>query len=648
MASNTPTPLSIPQALQRALEQHQVGNLSEAEGIYRQVLAAQSDHPGALHGLGMIASQVGKHAIAVEFISRAIAVNEAIPECHNNLGNAYHAQGAYEHALACYQRALTLQPDQADIRRNLVNTLNDLGRYEDAKAYYHADTGTVNSLNTHAAITPQPDHPEQLAQAIAHALHDHRAGKLTEAAARYRQVLALNPDHPDALHLLGTLAYQEGDAQQALPLIDRAIALDNSQAYYYANRGLVRRALGDVPGAQADYRQALVLDPKDAGAHHNLARLLHEQGDYAGAIRHYRWAIEGGINTYSNLGAALRVSRRYDEAIIAVHHAIALAPNDPKSHFELSCNLLAAGQFQEGWREYEWRIHNQRESYERLLRDRSIPASLAHWNGEPLNGRTIVLVAEQGYGDCIQFIRYATLLSRVGARVDMVSPPALVRLFRTVEGIADVCVVRHGEAQFDYHCWLMSLPRLLGTGLESIPGSVPYLKADARVVEYWRERLHKISGLKVGLVWAGGFKKYDSLGPRRDIPLKTLAPLATIPGVLLISLQKGEGSTVGLQAEGTEEMPLLDMTSELGDFADTAALIENLDLVISADTAVAHLAGALGKPVWLLSRYDGCWRWMAPRTDSPWYPTMKIFWQEQPGDWGEVVRRVEQALRALA
>jgi hypothetical protein len=328
-----------------------------------------------------------------------------------------------------------------------------------------------------------------------------------------------------------------------------------------------------------------------------------------------------------------------------------LAPDNPQSHFELGCRLLAVGQFQEGWRDFEWRVRYAKDHYEGLLQRRNIPARIPHWNGEPLSERAIVLMAEQGYGDSIQFVRYATQLARAGARVHVACPPALVRLFRTVEGVIDVFSTCSENEYFDYRCWLMSLPRLLGTDLESIPGSVPYVAANAKDIERWKVRLRQISGFKVGLVWAGGLRTEHEArrtGRRRDIPLKAFAPLATFPDIQLISLQKRDGFSTAIATDELQKVPMIDVTAELADFADTAALIENLDLVISADTAVAHLAGALGKPIWMLSRFEGNWRWMAPRTDSPWYPTMRIFWQERPGDWSGPIGQVEQELRALA
>lgn len=466
------------------------------------------------------------------------------------------------------------------------------------------------------AHTEEVSIPTALQLAVEH----HKAGRFPQAKAIYQKILQVEPNDPDALQLSGVIAHQTEEDEIAVEYIDKAIRARPSNPAFHCNMGNALRGLNKLDEAVASFNKAILLQP-----------------DFADA--------------YNNLGMALQNQRKLDEAESAFRRAIALVPDAAKPHNNLGYCLLAKAQFREGWDEYEWRIDAMADDYEKKLRGKSLPASLREWNGEPLTGRALVLVTEQGQGDAIQFIRYASILARAGAQVHIACLPTLVRLFHTVEGVAHVFSTYDGNSQFDYRCWLMSLPRLLGTQLASIPASIPYLKAEAGVIERWRIKLDAIRGLKVGLVWAGGLRddhELRRLGKKRDVPLSLLATLATITDVTLISLQKKDGSSTALATEETTGVPMIDMTAELHDFADTAALIENLDLVISADTAVAHLAGALGKPVWLLSRYDGCWRWLEPRTDSPWYPSMKIFWQSQPGDWAEPIARVKQELQVMA
>jgi len=304
--------------------------------------------------------------------------------------------------------------------------------------------------------------------------------------------------------------------------------------------------------------------------------------------------------------------------------------------------LLITGRFEEGWEEHEWRWRMRQSS----MVERTFPVPL--WGGEPIAGRTILLHAEQGLGDTLQFCRYAPLIEP-GARVIVEVQAPLARLVSRMPGIAQVVVRGQALPPFDLHCPLLSLPRAFGTTLATVPGK-PYLAADPADSASWRERLAALPGLKVGLVWAGepreNWPKLAAIDARRSMALKTLAQLGDAAGVSFISLQKGKPA-----AQATDPpagMSLVDHTAELKDFADTAALIENLDLVICVDTSVAHLAGGMGKPVWLLNRFDTCWRWLLDRDDSPWYPTLRQFRQPSPGDWLAVVARVRDALQRLA
>jgi tetratricopeptide (TPR) repeat protein len=539
----------------------------------------------------------------------------------------------------------------------------------------------------------------------------HQAGRLKEAAAAYREILTEDPAHPEGLHLMGTLAVQIGRHDVALDLLLRAIrarprfakahndlgiAFDRvgrhdeaagafaaaiacdpafAEAQYnlgtiykkqgrlretlecfaqalrlrpdffqaHNNLGNVLQMLGLVELAAERYRLALALKPDSAELHNNVGTVLQDSGDFRDAEAHYRRALSLRpiyLEAHNNLAISLQRQGRYAEAEANFRVALALKPDDGKIRHNLAITLLAAGRFEEGWREYEFRWQCDALAGSR----RDFPQPL--WTGEPVGDRTLLLHAEQGLGDTLQFIRYAPLVAGRGIRTLIEVPRPVLRLVRAM-AIPDATVVEAGTAlpPFDLHCPLLSLPRIFGTVMDTIPATVPYLSADPAAIARWGEKLGPGSELKVGLVWAGRRRPQTSammVDRRRSMSLAQLAPLAACTGVRFYSLQKGEPA--GQRAVGFD---LVDWMGEIGDFADTAALIANLDLVISVDTSVAHLAGALGTPVWLLNRFDTCWRWLAERDDSPWYPSLRQFRQAQPGDWDGVVARVAAALAGL-
>jgi tetratricopeptide (TPR) repeat protein len=554
-----------------------------------------------------------------------------------------------------------------------------------------------------------------LAEAITVALEHHRAGRLVEAATLYRRILAAAPDHADSLHLLGLIAHQRGHDEDAVRDITQAVALNPTAASFYGNLGEAFRGLGRKRDAFAQYRRAVQLEPEYPEAHSNLALLLHQAGRPDDAAARYETAVAlrpGHAETYYNfavalqqndraaaslalyrralriapglaeahrhLGIALRELGRTDDALGHFREAVRLRPDsiearnslglalqdkgnldEAEGHFDAAIRLkpdhrlayfhksliqLVRGEYRAGWQNYEARWHVG------VLRP---PSGLRQpiWTGQDPVGKTILLHSEQGWGDSIQFCRYAPLLARRGARVLLGVRAPLTALMRSLDG--PVTVIEDGASlpPYDYHCSMLSLPHLFATELETIPAQIPYLAADPDKVRDWAALLDGSRGLKVGLVWAGGARQefsglLQAMDRRRSITLAQLAPLAAIPNVTFVSLQKGEAS---VQAGGAPAgLTIHDFTARLDSFADTAALVQNLDLVISVDTAVAHLAGALGKPVWLLNRFDTCWRWLLGRSDSPWYPSMRLFRQDQPGEWAPVIDRMADALAILA
>ena len=477
-----------------------------------------------------------------------------------------------------------------------------------------------------------------IAESLTIALQHHQAGRLQEAEVVYRQILQTQPQHPDALHLLGVVAHQRGCDDVAIELIAKAIALNPSVPEYHNNLGNALQERGEFDAAIASLRRAVALNPGYAEAHANLGNVLSEQDRLEEAITCYRQALflkSDYPGARMNLGNAFRAFGRINEALECYRRVLRLDPGFTEARWNMSLALLLSGQFQEGWREYECRWELER------ARGRKRSFSQPEWDGSDIRGRTILVYVEQGIGDTLQFIRYAPLVAKRGARVVVECHPSMQSLVATVEGVAQVVAQGDALPEFDVHASLLSLPRICGTTLDTIPANVPYFTPHSRLACAWKGKLASDQqSFKVGLAWAGG-----SSDRKRDCPLALFAPLAKVRGVTFHSLQKGEAEKQAV--DPPHGMVLRDVSSALNDFADTAALIGNLDLVITIDTSVAHLAGAMGKPVWTMLRFAADWRWLLKREDSPWYPTMRLFRQGRPGDWPGVVADVAEALGQL-
>ncbi|MHB8814244.1 MAG: tetratricopeptide repeat protein [Steroidobacteraceae bacterium] len=524
----------------------------------------------------------------------------------------------------------------------------------------------------------------------------HQRGDIGSAEQLYRQVLRGQPRHAGALHLLAVIHLRRGELGEALAACEAALATNPRSAGAYQTQGDALHDLARYGEAIAAYDRCLALDPGSFVAWSNRGSALLRSRRFAEAVSSYEHALalpgNGGgrtpprwlANPYLNRGVALQQLGRFDaaldsfdraiaadpglaeayanrgcaldclgrphEALSSCERAIALRPDYATAHLNRAMTLLRLGRFPEGWAEYEWRWRNTQSPLCRDWRESSAP----RWLGrEPLAGKTILLRAEQGYGDALQFVRYARLVSERGAEVALEVHPALKRVMGSLEGVARVISPGEPPGDVDFECPLMSLPLAFGTTLETIPCGQRYLTGEPALVERWRVRLGERRGFRVGLVWSGGFRpnepEYWSANGRRNIELQSLIEL-NHPRIEYVSLQKGQPAEAEPQAlarTGWSGPRLADHTRELSDFAETAALIENLDLVVSVDTATAHLAAALGKPTWILSRFDGCWRWLLSRTDSPWYPSVRLFRQHAPGTWDDAVRQVRDELFRL-
>jgi cytochrome c-type biogenesis protein CcmH/NrfG len=408
---------------------------------------------------------------------------------------------------------------------------------------------------------------------------------------------------PEFWNELGRGYAARGHYEEALACYDHALAIRGDIPQLWANRGRALRNFDRLGEAEASLREALRLKPDFANAHNNLGRVLDDLGRFEEAEASVRMAVRlqpQNAPAHYNLGDKLFHLGRASESEASFRRALCLQPKNPDFHAALGLALLLAGQFDEGWKEFEWRW--QTKEGIRLRSRLGVPP----WNGEAIGDRAILLFAEGGYGDTLQFCRYVPQIVAGARRTILVVKPALVRLLSRLPGVSVMIIEDiQPSSSVDLWCALMSLPHAVGTTLQTIPATTPYLTSDPADVAHWRRRFAGLAGLRVGLCWAGGQGRAN---PRRSTTLDALAPWAKIPGVQFVSLQKGSAAAQGERPP--HGMKLHDYTKDLHDFADTAALIDNLDLVISVDTAVVHLAGSLGKPVWLLNRFDTCWRWL--------------------------------------
>jgi len=653
--------------MQIAVGHHQAGRLREAEGIYRQVLAAEPNRADALHLLGVIFLQQGNGAQAVELITKAVAVDPSNHSSHANLGMAYHAlnrledaekslrnalalkpdwdgahsnlgvvfqaKGDLDSAEASFRQALTLNPDHADALNNLGGIFKDRGKLQQAEECYRRTLALKpNSVETYINLGSVLQ----------------RRGSLEQAEECFREALALRAEDPAACNGLGSVFQQQGKLLEAEVWFRKALDAEAELAEAACNLGDVLQALGRLDEAEAWCQKALALRPGYPEALNNLGTIFKRLGRLDEAEVCYRRALSfdpGHAAAYSNLGTIANERGNLEEAEACFRKALSLDPESASIKYNLAILSLLLGNYREGLALYE----NRFECFTRDLSGSRGPYNdLKHyprWRGEALSGKRILIWTEQGLGDSLMVMRYLPKLRERGAaNVVVYCESALERLMQALPGVDRVVVETEALplGKFDLHCPIMSLPYAFDSRQDSIPNQVPYLSVSEEIREQWRERFSGISKMRVGLAWAGS--KALRNNARRSIALRHFAPLLHMDRVQLISLQKGEAAGELQAWRGDIE----DWMDACEDFMDTAALVENLDLVISVDTAIAHLAGALGKPVWLLNRFESEWRWGLEREDTPWYPTMRIFRQSEHDTWVGVIERISAELAKSA
>jgi tetratricopeptide (TPR) repeat protein len=588
--------------LQQGEALQQQGKITAAEMLYQQVLALDPKNFDALCLMGVMAAQANQPAQADEWMGKALELDPSRAELHFNRGVVLQTLQRQKDSLDSYDNAIAINPDYAEahFRRGLA--LQELQRPE-------------------------------------------------EAISSYGRAIAIRFEYAAAHFNRGNALFSLQRIEEALRSYDNAIALQPHLDRAHCNRGNALWALNQKPEALASYDHAIAINPNLAEAYSNRGNVLHELRYLEEAVASYAKAIAirpDYASAHSNCGIALQELKRFDEAMSSFDSAIGINPEFALAYWHKSLLTLRLGLFEEGWGLYEWRwkIKGRPEPH-------FFQFTHKFWLGNnSLSDKTILLHAEQGLGDTIQFCRYAKLVKGLGATVLMEVPKPLVGLLSTLEGVDQVIEQGSALPAFDYHCPLMSLPLAFQTRLDTIPSSQSYLHAEPTKVAQWQKRLGPALRPRVGLVWSGGFRVNQpelwALNKRRNLPLDQLKALQGL-NLDFISLQKGEPAesefASALQA-GWEGPAITNYSADLQDFSDTAALIETLDLVISVDTSVAHLAAALGKQVWILNRFDSCWRWLKDRTDSPWYPTVTLYNQRSAGDWEEVMHMVRQDLIA--
>jgi tetratricopeptide (TPR) repeat protein len=680
-------------ALREGLALHRAGRLQEAAKSYQQAHREDSRDADALLLLGILARQTGRNEAAVGLIAAAVELRPDNAGFHAALAQAQAAHGNRAAAELSCRRALELDPNLALAWRCLGSLAAERDDAEQARSAWQ----TAARLDTRSAWAERSlghwlcrqQHFGEAAEVYRAGLRKTpkdaglhyalgaalaAAGHRDEAAVAYREALRLRPNFPEVLLNLGNLHYDAGEFAAAAVCCRKALALRTTYAKAWCNLGNALQMLGGAREATRCYERTLALSPSTVAAQHNLGNAWMAQRNFVKAEECFRRTLAADdkrAEHHNSLGNALvqqqknveaeacyRKALDLDPACSAAHtnlanvllrgsdrdemirhyeRALDLDPTSAGGHYNLALAYLRQGRYREGWvhHEYRWDFRELKLHRKKL--------AAPQWKGEPLHGETILLHAEQGLGDTLQFVRYAPLVAERGGRVIIEVQPRLARLLRSLPGVTQVVSRGDPLPEFAWHCPLMSLPLAFGTAIDTIPLPIPYVQPEATETA---EALHRWGGegLRVGVVWAGNPQHRSD--EQRSMPLRALLPLADVPGTHWISLQKGPACMqMGPLAR---QFPLQDASSACRDFAETAALAATLDLVISVDTSVAHLAGTMGLPVWVALPRLADWRWMDESEGCPWYPTARLFRQTADGDWTAPVQRIAHELRISA
>ena len=615
----TPNAASITELFQQGCQLHQQGRLAEARACYDAVLERDADHADALNLAAVISFQTGWTEQGVELVRRAIALRPDVAASHANLGQALSSLGRHAEAAVALRRAIVLQPG-AKTHAGLGFTLLALG---DAQ-------GALKSFDAALALLPT------FAEAHnSRGLALHRLGRTEEAVESFDRAIQLQPADPAAYVNAANALGDAGRPDEALARLDAALRLRPDTFEALNSRAIILKQLGQQDRALGDLVRAALIQPNLAGARYNLGALLRDLRRLDEALLEFDAALTlepGHAQALYSRGVALAELGRPDAALAAFDQAIALKPDYAEALFGRGLSRLQGGDFERGLRDYE---HRKRLTTPLGRRAYVEP----EWLGEQdIKGKTLLLHHEQGFGDTLMFSRYARLAQARGAEVVLSVQAPLRRVMASLDPTIRVIGEDERPERFDLHAPLMSLPLAFATTAQTIPAEPRYLASDERLRAQWAARLPATGRRRIGIVWASN--RANQQLAQRSVGLEAMLPLLGADADW-ISLQKDPAPG---EAEAFTAAGGLHLGDQLQDFADTAALLDLMDLVVTVDTSVAHLAGALGRPVHILLAFNPDWRWLTDRSDSPWYPSARLFRQPAPGDWASVVAEVKAAI----
>ena len=622
----------------QGLRSFRAGDLLAAKDAFKSLLEIDPEYFDALYLYAAIASQEKDYVLAADLLKKAQNLRPKHVDVCFNLAAVLDAIGDKQGSLDAYNALIKLSPNHLKAHHNLASLLAKEGLIDDAvhhlERVLQIDPGFEDARNHYV-------HLKTISSRAPEILINNKKDLSTADQVQFEK-----------LHNAGLSQYDKRDFINALASFNQALELDPESIPALHNLGMVYEKMGRLDEALSLYERVIFLFPDSTPTLNNLGNIYRELGMLDKAKNSFLKAIElkpDYAEAFNNLGWAHYTLREFNDSVNYFQKALLFKPNMVETKYNLSLCQLILGDYEAGWLNYEYRKLQPGYQHHKLAQQKPL------WLGEEsIANKTIYVYPEQGFGDTIQFSRYIKLLANKGAKVLFEPGAALSTLFQNLEGLGKL--IRPGQPipEYDFHCSLMSLPAALKTTLQSIPNQIPYIHPDPKKIAFWADQLSQISGPKVGLVWSGGFRPNQpelwELNKRRNIPFEYISKINQ-PQIQFFSLQKGVEVEAELNNIKDQFWPNQDnfhnFTNQLIDFSDTAALISQLDLVISVDTSTAHLAAAIGKPVWILNRYDSCWRWLASGESSPWYPNVKLYRKSKEDDWESMIGEVRQDLGSL-
>ena len=635
--------------------------MAGAEGIYRRALLVNTDWAEGWYRLGVVCLKQKKPLDAISHFDHCRELNHRLAETWNFQGIALEWITRTEDAELAFRQSIALAPQFGYAYLNLGIALRKRGEISEAEevlskavAIEPTNLSALQNLSAVYSSKGQPFKAMECLQTLLQIQPRHvpsivsissiwlDLGRAVDAERGFQLAIEIAPNFVEAHIGLVVLQAYHKRFEEAVGSFERAIEVDANSVQAFYNLGNAQRELGRLQDAALSLQRAIELDPENALAHLNMGTLRFDQTDLEMAKYHYMRSLKishQNAGSQMGMGAVLAEQGSIDDAEKYYHQALEIDPRSAQTHHNLSLVQLTKGNWEEGFKSFEWRWHTS------TFENRNFKQPI--WNGEKLDNQTLLIYCEQGFGDTLQFCRYIQLVKERAADVVIETPPPLVPILSSCPGAERIVAVGDELPKFDFQAPLMSLARIFGTTPNSVPCTIPYLSAQPDRIEHWKNRLGSEPTFRLGIAWRGS-PNY-ARDKERSVPLGWFAPLARIEGVKLISLHRGDTSDEIVSMK--DQFAVVDFGNDLdrngGAFMDTAAVMKNIDLVISVDSAAGHLAGALGLPVWLILSRVSDWRWMLDRTDTPWYPTMRLFRQTLTRDWTDVSERIESELRAL-